>query len=257
MKGGPPTARRSSISIWTATSISSTRGRACAILANDGGSFRDVSAARGLPALTLPAPLVAAVAGDYDNDERTDLFVLGEKQHALLHQRADGTFEDTTRAAGIPAPAGSPATVAFVDADHDGDLDLVVGGAAPVLLRNNGNGTFADVTAASGIAKAAERPIAIVPTDVDNRRDVDLLIARGTGAGAVQEPARRHVHRHRGRRGPRGAGRSAGPDHRGRRRRREQGRLHQPCRRGRARWPCSPPATGDASRRRRSTASRT
>ena len=155
------------------------------ILDNDGGLLRDASAARGLPALTLPAPLVAVVAGDYDNDERTDLFVLGEKQHALLHQRADGTFEDTTKAAGIPAPAGSPATVAFVDADHDGDLDLVVGGAAPVLLRNNGNGTFADVTAASGIAKAALRPIAIVPTDVDNRRDVDLLIARDTGAPAL------------------------------------------------------------------------
>ena len=198
------------------------------ILDNDGGSFRDVSAARGLPALTLPAPLVAAVAGDYDNDERTDLFVLGEKQHALLHQRADGTFEDATKAAGIPAPAGSPATVAFVDVDHDGDLDLVVGGAAPVLLRNNGNGTFADVTAASGIAKAAERPIAIVPTDFDNRRDVDLLIARGTGAPALFKNLRDGTFaRRRRRRRPRGAGRRAGPDHRGRRRRREQGRLHR------------------------------
>ncbi|MEO5818864.1 MAG: FG-GAP-like repeat-containing protein [Vicinamibacteraceae bacterium] len=155
------------------------------ILDNDGGLLRDVSAAKGLPALTLPTPLVAAVAGDYDNDDRADLFVLGERQHALLHQRADGTFENTTAAAGIPAPAGSPATVAFVDADHDGDLDLVLGGAAPVLLRNNGNGTFADVTAASGIAKAALRPIAIVPTDVDNRRDVDLLIARDAGAPAL------------------------------------------------------------------------
>ena len=89
----------------------------CTHLASSGARwFRS----KGLPALTLPAPLVAAVAGDYDNDERTDLFVLGEKQHALLHQRADGTFEDTTKAAGIPAPAGSSATVAFVDADHDG-----------------------------------------------------------------------------------------------------------------------------------------
>ncbi len=155
------------------------------ILDNDGGILRDASAARGLAALSLPAPLVAVVAGDYDNDERTDLFVLGARQHALLHQKADGTFENTTAAAGIPAPAGSPAAVAFVDADHDGDLDLVVGGAAPVLLRNNGNGTFADVTAASGIAKAALRPIAVVPTDVDNRRDVDLLIARATGAPAL------------------------------------------------------------------------
>ena len=160
-------------------------GASLRILDNDGGFFRDVSAAKGLPALTLPTPLVAVVGGDYDNDERTDLFVLGAKQHALLHQRGDGTFENTTTAAGIPASAGSPAAVAFVDADHDGDLDLVVGGSAPVLLRNNGNGTFADVTAASGIAKAALRPIAVVPTDVDNRRDVDLLIARDSGAPAL------------------------------------------------------------------------
>ena len=181
MKGGPPTARRSSISIWTATSISSTRGRACAFLANDGGSFRDVSAARGLPALTLPAPLIAAVAGDYDGDERTDLFVLGNQRAAAPAPPTAPSRTPPGRQAFRRRP-DSPATVAFVDADHDGDLDLVVGGAAPLLLHNNGNGAFADVTAASGIAKAAERQVAIVPTDVDNRRDVDLLIARGTGA---------------------------------------------------------------------------
>jgi Tfp pilus assembly protein PilF len=160
-------------------------GAALQILINDRGTFRDASPAKGLPALALAGPFAGVVAGDVDNDERVDLFVAGAKQHALLHQRADGTFENVTAAAGIPAPTGSVATAAFVDADHDGDLDLVVGGAASVLLRNNGNGTFADVTTASGLTKAPGRPIAIVPTDVDNRRDVDLLIARDGGPPAL------------------------------------------------------------------------
>lgn len=157
---------------------------------NDAGAFQDVSAARGVAKLVMPPTPIAAVAGDYDNDERVDLFVLGTGRHALLHQRADGTFEDTTTAAGILATAGVHGAVAFVDADHDGDLDLVLAGAVPVLLRNNGNGTFADVSAASKIAAAAGTAAGLVPTDFDNRRDVDLLVARASGAPVLLKNVR-------------------------------------------------------------------
>ena len=161
-----------------------------AIFQNDGGAFRDVSTARGVAALPLPPNAVAAVAGDYDNDERVDLFVLGTGRHALLRQRPDGTFEDVTTAAAIPATAGAHGAVAFVDADHDGDLDLVLAGATPVVLRNNGNGTFADVSAAAKIAVAAGVAAGLVPTDFDNRRDVDLLVVRESAAPALLKNVR-------------------------------------------------------------------
>src|SRR4029453_16589898 len=111
-----------------------------------------------------------AIAGDYDNDERVDLFAPGAGTHALLHQRADATFENVTTAAGISATKGAPGAVALVDADHDGDLDILLaagpGGATNVLLRNNGNGTFADVSAASGLAGGTRALVGAVPSGI-------------------------------------------------------------------------------------------
>jgi len=159
------------------------------IALNDRGTFTDVSAAKGIAPAAGAAGRTAVVAGDYDNDERTDLFVVGAGKHALLHQKADGSFEDVTATAGIPATTGTAGAVAFVDVDHDGDLDLVLaagsGGAANVLLRNNGNGTFTDASGPSGLGAAAGAAVGIVPSDFDNRRDVDLLLARGSGAPAL------------------------------------------------------------------------
>jgi len=73
-----------------------------------------------------------------------------------------------------------------IDADGDGDFDLVV--AAPDgerLLRNDG-GTFTDVTAASGLGDrpGASVPIGAVAGDIDNDGIPDLFVLR-YGASAL------------------------------------------------------------------------
>ncbi|HEX9189216.1 MAG TPA: CRTAC1 family protein, partial [Vicinamibacteria bacterium] len=98
---------------------------------------------------------------------------------SLFRNKGSIVFENVTAAAGFPAWAHPAASAALVDIDHDGDLDVFVGGgagAAPsLLLQNAGNGTFADVTAAARVGGPGQA-VAVVPTDFDNRRDVDLFV---------------------------------------------------------------------------------
>jgi len=175
-----------------------TPGRERLLHNNGRGTWADVSAASGLrEQATRPVP-IGCVAGDYDNDGRVDLFVLRYGRSSLYHNDGDGHFSDATARAGIPAFPFLPGAAAFVDVDHDGDVDLLVAGLADVaatkpaadrslifprdfapaplrLLRNNGNGTFTDTTDAARLT-ARGHAVAIVPTDFDNRRDIDLLI---------------------------------------------------------------------------------
>ncbi|MBA2620024.1 MAG: CRTAC1 family protein, partial [Acidobacteria bacterium] len=98
---------------------------------------------------------------------------------------------------------------AFVDADHDGDLDIFIAGFTDIeeidnsdkasnilfprdfapapnwLLRNNGDGTFIDIGNTANLNSAKTKnekflsegnSIAVVPTDFDNRRDIDFLV---------------------------------------------------------------------------------
>jgi tetratricopeptide (TPR) repeat protein len=162
---------------------------------NDGGKLIDVTDKSGALKARPESNGAAAVAGDYDNDGKPDLFVTGGGSPALYHNDGDGKFSDVTGAAGIPAYAHLSVSTAFVDFDHDGDLDIFIAGyaagpgpnesatSAPgstgapnLLLRNDANGKFTDVTAAAKVGGPANRVTAIVPTDYDNRRDVDLLV---------------------------------------------------------------------------------
>ena len=145
------------------------------LLRNDKGKFTDVTKQAGALAKPGSTRNATAIAGDYDNDTKPDLFVLRPGTSSLYHNDGNGSFSDVTAAAKIPAFNKPVTTAAFVDVDHDGDLDLVLGGDGILLLRNNGDGTFSDQTAAAKLDdKVFTR--AIVPTDFDNRRDIDLLI---------------------------------------------------------------------------------
>src|SRR6185369_6851555 len=151
-------------------------GKRQRLLRNDSGKFTEVTAQSGALAKGGASAGTAVVAGDYDNDTHPDIFILRQGGSTLYHNDGKGNFTDTTATAKISTPANLATTVAFVDVDHDGDLDLLLGGDGDLLLRNNGDGTFSDQTAAAKLTdKVSAR--AIVPTDFDNRRDIDLLIA--------------------------------------------------------------------------------
>ena len=150
------------------------------LLRKDARAFSDRTAATRLERIHADG-VAGVLAGDFDNDTRPDLLLFGSGAYTLLHQAADGGFDDVTSTAGLPRPPGAVTTAAFVDVDHDGDLDIVAAGTSVQLLRNNGDSKFTDITSDAGLAVTlSARPIAIAPTDFDNRRDIDLVIAGGT-----------------------------------------------------------------------------
>ncbi len=177
------------------------------LLRNDRGTYADLTGESGL-ARILPSGGIGCVAGDYDNDGLPDVLVIRYGGNVLVHNDGNGRFSDATVQSGLPAYPFLSVSAAFVDFDHDGDLDIVIAGladlngartgaaertltfpddfpGAPILLvQNNGDGRFTDVTAKTQIA-GLRHAIGIVPTDYDNRRDVDLFIASHDAAPAL------------------------------------------------------------------------
>jgi tetratricopeptide (TPR) repeat protein len=177
---------------------------------NDNGKFIDVTTAAGLTKTDANSTGIRSVAGDYDNDNKPDLFVLRYGVCSLYHNDGGGKFSDVTTKAEIPAYSYLAQSVALADVDHDGDLDIFIAGFADItklksadranqslvipddfanapnmLLRNNGNGKFTDISKDAKIADATGHAIAIVPTDFNNRRDIDLLVVNRDAAPAL------------------------------------------------------------------------
>lgn len=161
---------------------------------NDNGKFSDVT---DNAKLTATGFVSGTVFGDFDNDGKTDLAVFGYQTLAVWKNNGDGSFSDVTEKAALPKPTAWAMTAAWVDADHDGDLDLFVGNFADLsqfpakdaatfpddfageenrLFQNNGNGTFTDITAKTGLAGGKNKTTAVVPTDFNNQRDIDFFV---------------------------------------------------------------------------------
>lgn len=150
-------------------------------LNNGDGTFRDASAASGATCGVWSSGVALL---DYDGDSRLDLYVscygqwtfegphpfCGDKaknvrtvcspttippqRHFLFRNKGDGTFEDTTAAAGILRRDGRGMGVLAADFDRDGHVDLFVANdlCPNFLFLNRGDGTFDDVSESSGAA---------------------------------------------------------------------------------------------------------
>ena len=179
------------------------------------GTFADVTHAAGLD-LSLYGMGVAV--GDYDGDNRTDLFITAVGENRLLRNMDGNRFTDVTQEMGVAGADDDWSTgAAFLDYDRDGDLDLFVchyvvwsreinsavdyrltgigraygppndfAGTQSVLYRNDGT-HFTDVSQSAGIHVVNEatgaptgKGLAVHPLDVNRDGWLDLVVANDT-----------------------------------------------------------------------------
>ncbi len=171
---------------------------------NRDGTFTDIARRAGV---AQSAFTKGVVAGDYDNDGYSDIYVsnLGANNF-LYHNNGDGTFTNVARPLQVEQPLLSfPAW--FFDYNNDGWLDLYVSAFAPSvtqimrsylglavpqnsmprLYRNTGKGTFEDVTAEAGLARAVMTMGANFG-DVDNDGFLDFYLGTGNPSYASLIP---------------------------------------------------------------------
>ncbi len=174
---------------------------------NDGDEgFTDVADEAGVGHLGYG---MGCGTADYDNDGDPDLYVTNFGENVLYRNNGDGTFTDVTVHAGVGNGDKWSSSCAFVDYDHDGNLDLYVvnyldydivedgewydtngrriysnprvyKGVSDTLYRNNGDGTFTDVTQWAGVYNDTGKGLGITCGDYDNDGRIDIYVANDT-----------------------------------------------------------------------------
>lgn len=82
---------------------------------------------RDIESLGLPTEgfFLGSSAADIDGDRDLDLFLLAREDNVFLRNDG-GTFTDTTTERGLGGHSSRSCTAAWIDYDHDGDLDVFV-----------------------------------------------------------------------------------------------------------------------------------
>ena len=117
--------------------------------------------------------------GDIDHDGTVDAFVGRNGPDMLWLREEDGGWRNATDTAGIGGGDHLTVDGLMIDADHDGDLDLVtaVHDGPDRLWNNDRDGTFRDIAPDTGIG-GGDGSLRIVAADLDGARDLDLLVIR-------------------------------------------------------------------------------
>ena len=128
-----------------------------AVLLNRGGKFF-VDVDHPLAKVT---DVNAALWGDFDNDGLTDVYFCRQGSNQLWRQTKPGQWENVTERSHAAGESGITIDGAWVDADHDGDLDLLlVRDKGPnQLLINRLDGTFDQPDLARDVRGSARRRV--------------------------------------------------------------------------------------------------
>jgi hypothetical protein len=145
------------------------------IYRNDGGVFTGINA--GLPEIWMGT----AAWGDYDSDGDLDLVISGAVMPGFtsisrIYRNDGGKFADIN--AGLQA--GYLSSVAWGDYDNDGDLDLLLSGAANsyyTTIYRNDNGSFININAGLPALYSGSAAWG----DYDNDGDLDIAFTGVNG----------------------------------------------------------------------------
>ena len=122
----------------------------------------------------------AALWGDFDNDGLTDVYLCRRGSNQLWRQTEKGRWSNVSGPARAEGAGGNTIDGAMFDADHDGDLDLLLikSDGASELLNNNGDGTFRPLGAQVGLGGDRRPSSGILVADLDSDRDTDIVVIK-------------------------------------------------------------------------------
>jgi len=161
-----------------------------ALFRNNGdGAFADITRQVGITEAASPGYGLGVVAGDFDNDNLTDIFVANDSTpNFLFHNQGGNQFREVGLMAGVAMDAEGRAQasmgVAMADYDNDGWADIFVTNFSEdtnQLYRNLGNGSFADLTWHSRIGPVSWLFLGWGTkfVDYDNDSQLDLIVTNG------------------------------------------------------------------------------
>lgn len=117
-----------------------------------------------------------------------DVLVIASDRLQLLKQVRRGVFEDVTASANLEGLDANGA--AWIDYEHDGDLDFLLARKSGLQLwQNNGDATFADVTQQVGVVSVGDA-LGVVGAELDGNVAVDLVAVFGNEPTLVFENQR-------------------------------------------------------------------
>lgn len=156
--------------------------RGMLVLMRDGDDWRIDAAG---PLATVGGVRTVLV-GDLDDDGRSDAYLLRRGGNVLLMSdpEAPGGWRDATERSATAGGKFDSVDGAMVDADHDGDLDIIVVNAdgPDELFSHDGDGVYRSLGATAGLAASTDGSRSVIVDDIDADRDLDIIIVRDEGA---------------------------------------------------------------------------